>query len=282
VPTTSPEQRWVSFPVAPSGKFASQAISAGTGQRPGRSRLTDLFEEQASRCTSPDELRLLLEKITRELGFDYFALLHHRRAALKADHLIRLDNYPGAWEQELVSQHDVAADPVHLASLRTNAGFGWDELGELLPLSASQRHILERSRYHGLGAGFTIPANVPGEPSGSCSFAVAGGRALPIHRLQCAELIGGHAFRAARRIYGFATAETMPRLSRRERQCLRLVAAGKTDWEIAQILEISVETARQYVKRARAAYDVVSRSQLVACGLRDALVSFDEAIPPNG
>jgi LuxR family transcriptional regulator, quorum-sensing system regulator CciR len=52
--------------------------------------------------------------------------------------------------------------------------------------------------------------------------------------------------------------------------------------EIAAILQISVETAHQYVKRARAAYDVVSRAQLVACGLRDALVSFDEAIPPNG
>ena len=30
---------------------------------------------------------------------------------------------------------------------------------------------------------------------------------------------------------------------------------GKTDWEIATILGISVETAHQYVKRARAAYD---------------------------
>jgi LuxR family quorum-sensing system transcriptional regulator CciR len=70
-------------------------------------------------------------------------------------------------------------------------------------------------------------------------------------------------------------------LSRRERQCVQLLAAGKTDWEIAAILGISVETAHQYVKRARAAYDVVSRAQLVACGLRDAVVSYDDAIPPS-
>jgi DNA-binding CsgD family transcriptional regulator len=265
-----------------SEKIASQAALASEKGQKRRSRLTDMFGEQARRCAGPEDLRLLLEEVTSELGFHYFALLHHRRVASSADHLIRIDNYPGSWEEELLSRHDVAADPVHLASLRTNAGFGWDELGELLPLSTSQRHILERSRYHGLGAGFTIPANVPGEPSGSCSFAVARGRALPIHRLQCAELIGVHAFRAARRIYGFAAADAKPRLSRRERQCLRLVAAGKTDWEIAAILGISVETVHQYVKRARAAYDVVSRAQLVACGLRDALVSFDEAIPPDG
>ena len=73
-----------------------------------------------------------------------------------------------------------------------------------------------------------------------------------------------------------------PRLSRRELQCLRLIALGKTDWEIAAILGISLETARQYVKRARAAYDVVSRTQLVVHGLRDSWISFEEAIPPNG
>jgi LuxR family quorum-sensing system transcriptional regulator CciR len=244
--------------------------------------LTDLFEEQAARCAGPEDLRQLLSEVTAELGFNYFALLHHRCLGSSLGHLIRLDNYPDGWAEELVGRHDFSADPVHLASLRTNAGFGWDELGKLVPLGSPQRRILERSRYHGLGSGFTVPANVPGEPSGSCSFAVAPGRALPNHRLQSAELIGVHAFRAARRIYGFDAAGARPRLSRRERQCLRLVAAGKTDWEIAQILGISLETARQYVKRARAAYDVVSRAQLVACGLRDALVSFDEAIPPSG
>ena len=255
---------------------------AGTEERGSRSRLTDVFEEQASKCASPEDLRNLLEDVTKELGFQYFALLHHRSVRSGSDHLVRIDNYPGGWAEELLTCHDVAADPVHLASLRTNGGFGWDKLGEFLALSSSQRDILERSRHHGLGPGFTVPANVPGEPSGSCSFAVGRGRALPERRLLCAELIGVHAFRAARRIYGFGAERPAPRLSRRERQCLRLVAAGKTDWEMAVILDISVETARQYVKRARAAYDVVSRAQLVACGLRDALVSFDEAIPPDG
>jgi LuxR family quorum-sensing system transcriptional regulator CciR len=70
-----------------------------------------------------------------------------------------------------------------------------------------------------------------------------------------------------------------PRLSRREVECLRLVALGKTDWEIAVILGLSTETARQYVKRARAAYDTVSRTQLVVFGLRDAWISFEDVAP---
>lgn len=245
-------------------------------------RLVDLFAEAAIRCTSDADLRSLLEEVTRELGFHYFALLHHASLRVNAGSLARFDNYPADWEHELIAEGLVPDDPVHHASVRTNIGFSWSELDALMSLTGRHRSILARSARHGIGEGFTVPANVPGEPSGSCSFAVRRGGRFPAHRLRCAELIGAHAFRAARRIHDYPARASHPHLSRRELQCLRLVAAGKTDWEIAAILGISVETAHQYVKRARAAYDVVSRAQLVACGLRDALVSFDEAIPPDG
>ena len=38
----------------------------------------------------------------------------------------------------------------------------------------------------------------------------------------------------------------------------------------------------KHVKRARCAYDVVTRTQLVVHGLRDEWVSFEDAIPPSG
>ena len=105
---------------------------------------------------------------------------------------------------------------------------------------------------------------------------------MPERRLRCAELIGSHAFAAARRLSGMPRARTRPHLSRRQLQCLRLLALGKTDWEIAFILGIGPETARQYVKAARAAYEVASRTQLVVLALRDDWLSFEEAIPPTG
>lgn len=245
------------------------------------SRLIDLFEAKASSCFNDLALGALLEDVTHELGFHYFALLHHASLASARPGLIRIDTYPSGWEREL-DEHDlIGADPVHHASLRTNIGFAWSELPSLVPLGRREREVLERGRRFDIGDGFTVPVNVPGEPCGSCSFAVRTGSGLPVDRLLCAEQIGAHAFRAARRIHDYPSVRRCPHLSRREHQCVRLLAAGKTDWEIAAILGISVETAHQYVKRARAAYDVVSRAQLVACVLRDALVSFDEAIPPN-
>lgn len=245
------------------------------------SRLIDVFEFRAAHCTDDRTLGLLLEEVTCELGFDHFALLHHASLAGIRPAYIRIDTYPDGWDQELARHGLIGADPVHHASVRTNVGFAWAELPELVPLGRRERELFERARRFDISDGFTVPVNVPGEPAGSCSFAVRSGRPLPMARLLCAEQIGAHAFRAARRIHDYPALGRCPHLSRRELQCLRLLAAGKTDWEIAAILGISVETAHQYVKRARAAYDVVSRAQLVACGLRDALVSFDEALPPS-
>lgn len=245
-------------------------------------RLSDHFAAAADCCSDLDQLRGLLEWVTQEMGFRHFALLDHPSLSAPSSGLVRLDNYPEAWASELVEQGFAPDDPVHLASRRANAGFGWCALSSMISLERRHRTILARARRHGLGGGFTVPANVPGEPSASCSFAVAPGQELPAERLHCAELVGAHALSAARRLRSRPVPPQRPRLSRRELQCLRLVALGKTDWEIARVLGLSIETTHQYVKRARAAYDVVSRTQLVVYGLRDAWISFEDAIPPNG
>jgi LuxR family quorum-sensing system transcriptional regulator CciR len=243
-------------------------------------RLSDHFVEAAGSCADLPQLGRLLSDAARELGFHYFALLDHASLRRDGSGLVRIDNYPEAWVRELVADGHGPDDPVHLASRRANTGFGWRDLGALIRLERRHTRILARSRHFGLGGGFTVPANVPGEPSASCSFAVRVGRELPASRLRCAELIGAHALRAARRLR--RAMPRRPHLSPRELECVRLLAMGKTDWEIARILGLSVETAHHYVKRARAAYDVASRTQLVVYGLRDGWISFEDAIPPTG
>lgn len=239
-------------------------------------RLADRFRDAAANCPSIFELHGLLSAAASELGFSYFALLHHASLRHPDRHYIRIDNYPAAWAAELVESGLYLHDPVHLATRKANAAFRWRDLERLGAMGRWQQAILRRSRDHGLGEGVTIPVNVPGEPRGSCSFAMSRGEAIPERQFLCAESIGLHAFEAARRLTWRASIPQRPHLSRREIQCLRLVALGKTDGEIATILGIAVETARQYVKRARQSYDVVSRTQLVVLGLRDDWIDFDD------
>lgn len=237
-------------------------------------RLSDRFAALAAQCSSLEGLRVLLHDACRELGFEFFALLHH--ASLGADHsnLIRIDNYPESWVATLLNSGFSSDDPIHLASLRANAGFAWSEVGSLIPLGPRHKRILAASRRFGLGDGFTVPVNVPREPSGSCSFALRPGVAIPAPRLLCAEIIGNHAFKEARRLQPVQIFRPRPHLSKREIECVRLVALGKSDWEIGAILGISSETASQYVKRARLAYGVVSRTQLAVSALYDGWIGF--------
>ena len=243
-------------------------------------RLSDRFAEAADSCQGLPQLRALLGCASAELGFPYFALVDHSILSSPGRQRLRIDNYPTAWVDELVGRARGNDDPVHLASRRTSSGFIWDDIGALITLDRRQKAVFLESHRFGLGPGFTIPANVPGEQSLSCSFAVRCGETVPRGQLQCAELIGMHALRAARRLRKLRLER--PRLSRREVECVRLIARGKTDWEIATILGLSIETVHQYVKHARTVYDVVSRTQLVILGLRDNWISLDESIPQDG
>lgn len=242
-------------------------------------RLSDRFAAAVSRCCSLEDLGIELDRACSELGFTYFALLHHAALGGTRSALVRLHNYPQNWVDQLEAEATLVDDPVHCACRRTSTGFAWDALAELGTIAPAAKQRLIASRDYGLGDGFTVPVHVPGEPAGSCSFASARDEPLPYERLHSAELIGRLAFEMARTLSGAGATPDRPHLSPRERQCLKLVACGKTDWEVSVILGISVETARQYLKQARQAYDVVSRTQLVVLGLRDDWLSFDDALP---
>lgn len=224
------------------------------------------------------ELKSILAEISAELGFSRFALAHHidlRRASTPA---IRIHNYPAELEQYHDDQQLGSRDPVHRACQRTAIGFAWSELPGMIKLTPRDLRVLDAAACRGIGAGFTVPAHVPGELSGSCSFATAKGERLQPDNLAMAQLVGAFAFQAARQFLRVIAPHSAPSLhiSDRERECLIWIARGKTDWEIGTILGISVETVRQYVKHARATYDVVSRSQLVARALLAGTISFPE------
>lgn len=54
------------------------------------------------------------------------------------------------------------------------------------------------------------------------------------------------------------------RLTRREQDSLRLVAEGKTDWEVGMVLGISEATARFHIDNARHKLGAITRAQAVA------------------
>ena len=246
----------------------------------GLIRLAEEFVDLAFDAPDMPALTKHLEDVGRELGFRYFALVHHVSLRRSAPRLIESSNYPAVWSEMFVGKNVFVDDPVLHASQRTLSAFAWEDVGRLLPLSRRHKTILRQSRRQGLGEGITIPANVPGEPNGSCSFATRLGRPLPCQaRLLTAQLIGIHAFERARQLKGLPhEGDQVPHLSPREEECLRLLVGGASDKMIARQLDLSPETASRYIKTARIAYGAATRTELVVRALRDGLVSFDDAI----
>lgn len=238
----------------------------------------DAFVRDLGQANSEAELAELLAEIGREMGFSYFALTHHvdiRRAPHPA---IRLDNYPSDWVEYFDEAKLGASDPVHRASHLTSVGFPWSRLGKMIKLTPRDHEVLELAAARGIGDGFTIPAHVPGESNGSCSFATRAGVALREEQLPLAQLVGAFGFEAARRLSGIRAdfASQARRLTDRQRDCVVWAARGKSDWEISRILSVSHETVIQHLKQARERYGVTKRTLLAVHALFDGTISFTD------
>ncbi|OYW46413.1 MAG: LuxR family transcriptional regulator [Sphingomonadales bacterium 12-68-11] len=240
----------------------------------------DAFVRDVSTIETEIALAERLDEICREMGFAYFALTHHVDIRHTPGPAIRLANYPSDWVDYFDAHKLGPSDPVHRASHLTSVGFAWSKLSRLIALTPRDLQVLELAERRGIGDGFTVPANVPGEANGSCSFAIQAGRSLEEDQLPLAQLVGAFAFEAARRVCGVRMTGPLgePRLTDRQRDCVIWAARGKSDWEIARILGLSHETVTEYLKRARERYGVGKRTLLAVHALFDGTISFNDVM----
>jgi LuxR family transcriptional regulator, quorum-sensing system regulator CciR len=226
-------------------------------------------------------LASLLDSSSKELGFSHYALVNHVDVRTQCIEPFRIHSYPDHWAHEFATHRRVTSDPVVLASYTTSIGFRWSDIPAMIPMTNAHRAILRAAYEQGIGDGYTVPAHVPGEANGSCSFAQPVGKHLPESSLSAAQLIGSYAFQAAR-VLLHKQARDLPhdpvRLTARQLDCILLVARGKTDWEISKILGIREETVTEYLDEARRRYNVSRRVQLVMRSIHDGHLTLADTL----
>lgn len=242
------------------------------------------FSEASQRVTTVSELHDLIEDATTELGFNYFALVHHVDLKAPPGGAIKIDNYPTSWFETLVERRYYIDDPIHAATQKTALGFKWSDVGEHLDLTVRQQDILRHAKREGLGDGFSVPVHIPGEFTGSCSFGVRVGQSLQDDVLPTAHVLASFAFEAARKLnrrtlasMGIAADVQDVRLTQRQRECVILMSQGKSDWEIGKILNISRNTAHKHIEAAKQKFSVSTRQQLLMCALYTSELTFGDA-----
>jgi len=119
---------------------------------------------------------------------------------------------------------------------------------------------------YGVGAAIVAPAYLPGGVIGAVIWAT------PDQEFDVARAFAGHAatlhILALRFVATYEEAiagsdETPAKLTRREIQCLKWAAAGKTDAEIGELVAISLPTVRFHVTNAARKLRVSGRSQAI-------------------
>lgn len=263
---------------------ARETVLKGCRDRNAASRFA-VVQDFVANCSKLEDMRSLREAIAascRELGFDYFAIVHHICFGRPSTDKVRLSNYPLEW-LGILRENEQFQEPVLKAAERTSSGFVWSRLEDYISLGDAERRYMERAARHGLAEGFTVPNHVPGETFGSCHFAVSRRSALPWESLPAAQSLGCFGFEAARQLIRKLRPPSedyvVPApLTDRQRDCLLFAARGKSDSVIAQLLNLHPKTVNEHIEAAKRRYAVGTRTQLIVRALFKSEICFSEVL----
>lgn len=216
-----------------------------------------------------------------EMGFIYFACCSHVNPLNPPSHAVMLYNYPPVWVQDFADEKLHRYDPVLKRAEKCVVPFRWDDAFAAHPPDERQKTVLAEAATHGLVHGYTIPIEASltaGSLRASCSVVPDSGpigwRSYLAVRTM-AQYLYGFASRA-RTLRNMGGSVTSNELSARERDCVILMALGKTDWEIARMLSLSAHTVHSYVERIKRRFGVRTRIQAVIAALEHGQISFGD------
>lgn len=240
--------------------------------------LAEEFAEELLGIETNFGLKETLERVSRRLGFDHFALTLDTRASADAPPHVLLHDYPEEWAKVYVNFDLAGRDPVRRACDKSFSGFAWESIESIIPMTRGDRQMLAVGRECGIGDGYTVPRHLPGIARGACTFVVGPDGSLPKRWLAVAEIVGALALGCALKTSGMVRMAPNAKLSDRQRECLLWTARGKTAAETAIILGISGETVVQHLKMARERYEVHCRQSLIVSALFDGLIGFGDIV----
>lgn len=201
-----------------------------------------------------------------DLGFPYVALSSHVDPMDPPPGAVMVLRYPTAWVEHYSSEGLQHIDPVFVAASRRTDPFSWDEGRFLASLTAPQLRMLSEGREVGVGGGLTIPIRGSDAIPASCSLVPDPDGVDPDH-VRLAEAMAIFAHERLRQLYSAAVLEGTHRLTDRERQCLMLVARGKSDWVISSLLGVSEGAVNRTIERAKKRLGVATRTQAIVRAL---------------
>lgn len=225
----------------------------------------DSVLEALRKASSKRDLGTLMEEVSADMGFHFYALIHHDDLRASPVNRVDIKQYPAEISDRLIYEAKYRRDPVIRGCLFSGSAFLWSDLGNILQLDAKDRESFSLGKTAGLNEGITVPYVRLGDCMGSCTFAGTRSPELAHRYLGIAQMVGTFAFQAALRLIGilaYPTAKSA-KLHPRPRDCVILAGQGLSNKEIARALALTPRTVDGYMTEARRLFDAHDRTELV-------------------
>jgi LuxR family quorum sensing-dependent transcriptional regulator len=183
-------------------------------------------------------------------------------------------SWPDGWSRRYFEQNYIRDDPARLHLTRSIEPYSWREMTACQAYTPNQKNIVHEASEFRMTSGIIFP--MPGLRYGPAMVTIAGDNddlddedRLRLHMAA----IYTHA--VIRKLSGAREERPdVPSFSARERECLQWYAAGKSEWEIGEILSISEKTANTYLERVKQKFGVATRKQAIVAALQKGVIHY--------
>lgn len=182
---------------------------------------------------------------------------------------IVLTNWPDEWRSQWWESGYMQHDPIIHYLLRSRVAFRWSTA--YLHASKYGRKILDEAKAFGLNDGIAFPVTTGEGPIGCVSL---GAERFDLTQKEQAavELVSIHCYMHIVQCRDDEAKYCIGQLSKRETEVMHFIAAGKTNWEIAKILDLSENSVKEYFRNAAGKLNAVNRAQAVSSAIRHGLI----------
>ncbi len=227
--------------------------------------------EAGQRARTLADLEAAMGPAFETFGFSSYAYNHIQTKGRTAGPQLVFGRTNLRWRAHYLASGHIKRDEMAAHVLKTSKPFTWDGYVGAHDIGAGQRRIMNETRMFGIRMGVVLPSHDLDGASG-CLVLTSDARAEMSPQEHVAVHLLSMYFTQLGRQLALAH-EPAPTLSKRQRECLLWVCAGKTDWEIGAILGISQDTVSEHLDAARRKLRVRTRAQAVAAALAKGLLN---------
>jgi LuxR family quorum sensing-dependent transcriptional regulator len=238
-------------------------------------RISFEFAEEVDRLSDPNEVWNAMRRITAPFGvepYGFFARVPGPGERLNRIAFNKQIPELADWLKLYDDQRYAEIDPVMRRLRHSVRSFAHDEVS--YDLAPRALELKQRRSDFGFANGFSIPIFGSTGTNGFMSYGINGLKLdLPTHKKRTIHLVTLY---AADRICSLRSTQSAykPIVTNRQREVLTWVAAGKSAWEIGEILNISARTVEEHAQRVLQRLGAVNRTQAVAIAIRDRLIAI--------